>query len=112
MLSNTFYLRNNQGEKFVDTKKRLEKRTGIKGKSFEKIKFAIARRANYSKPQYLNDGSSTLITNDERFLKLTAANHTDDELWNIASSEDDYLGFDHPDRSRSLRNGVGDLFLR
>lgn len=101
-----------QGEKFVDTKKRLEKRTGIKGKSFEKIKFAIARRANYSKPQYLNDGSSTLITNDDDFLKLTAANHTDDELWNIASSEDDYLGFDHPDRSRSLRNGVGDLFLR
>ncbi|KAL7816955.1 putative ubiquitin hydrolase [Trichoderma aethiopicum] len=80
-----------EGEKFGDTKKRLEKRTGIKGKSFEKIKFAIARRANYSKPQYLND---------------------DDELWNIASSEDDYLGFDHPDRSRSLRNGVGDLFLR
>ncbi|TFB05011.1 Ubiquitin carboxyl-terminal hydrolase 21 [Trichoderma ghanense] len=80
-----------EGEKFADTKKRLEKRTGIKGKSFEKIKFAIARRANYSKPQYLND---------------------DDELWNIASSEDDYLGFDHPDRTRSLRNGVGDLFLR
>ncbi|KAL6910991.1 putative ubiquitin hydrolase [Trichoderma evansii] len=80
-----------EGEKFADTKKRLEKRTGIKGKSFEKIKFAIARRANYSKPQYLND---------------------DDELWNIASSEDDYLGFDHPDRTRALRNGVGDLFLR
>lgn len=36
----------------------------------------------------------------------------DDELWNIASSEDDYLGFDHPDRTRALRNGVGDLFLR
>lgn len=45
-----------QGEKFADTKKRLEKRTGFKGKSFEKIKFAVARRANYSKPQYLNDG--------------------------------------------------------
>lgn len=45
-----------QGEKFADTKKRLEKRTGLKGKSFEKIKFAVVRRANYSKPQYLNDG--------------------------------------------------------
>lgn len=45
-----------QGEKFADTKKRLEKRTGLKGKSFEKIKFAVVRRANYSKPQYLEDG--------------------------------------------------------
>lgn len=45
-----------QAEKFIDTKKRLEKRTGLKGKSFEKIKFAIVRRTNYSKPQYLNDG--------------------------------------------------------
>ncbi|KFA48120.1 hypothetical protein S40293_09283 [Stachybotrys chartarum IBT 40293] len=80
-----------EGEKFVDTKKRLERRTGLKGKSFEKIKFAVVRRANFSKPQYLND---------------------DDELWNVASSEDDYLGLDHTDRSRSLRNGAGDLFLR
>jgi ubiquitin carboxyl-terminal hydrolase 7 len=45
-----------EGEKFADTKKRLEKRTGLKGKSFEKIKFAVVRRASYSKPQYLNDG--------------------------------------------------------
>ncbi|KID87115.1 Peptidase C19, ubiquitin carboxyl-terminal hydrolase 2 [Metarhizium guizhouense ARSEF 977] len=80
-----------EGEKFADTKKRLEKRTGFKGKSFEKIKFAVVRRANYSKPQYLND---------------------DDELWTMAATEDDYLGLDHVDRTRSLRNGVGDLFLR
>lgn len=69
----------------------MEKRTGIKGKSFEKIKFALVRRANYSKPQYLND---------------------EDELWSVAQTDDDYLGFDHVDRTRTLRNGVGDLFLR
>lgn len=28
------------------------------------------------------------------------------------ATEDDYLGLDHVDRTRSLRNGVGDLFLR
>ena len=28
----------------------------MKGKSFEKIKFAVVRRSNYSKPQYLEDG--------------------------------------------------------
>lgn len=47
-----------EGEKFADTKKRLEKRTGFKGKSFEKIKFAIVRRANFTKPVYINDGES------------------------------------------------------
>lgn len=45
-----------EGEKFVDTKKRIEKRTGLKGKLFEKIKFAVVRRANYTKPRYLEDG--------------------------------------------------------
>ncbi|KAK4159020.1 ubiquitin carboxyl-terminal hydrolase [Cladorrhinum sp. PSN259] len=80
-----------EGEKFVDTKKRLEKRTGIKGKSFEKIKFSVCRRSHFSRPQYLND---------------------DDILWEVASASDDLLGLDHPDRNRSLRNGVGDLFLK
>ncbi|KAI9898253.1 hypothetical protein N3K66_006613 [Trichothecium roseum] len=80
-----------EGEKFVDTKKRLEKRTGFKGKSFEKIKFAIVRRGNYSKPRYLED---------------------DDELWGNVSPEDEYLGLDHADRTRAVKNGTGDLFLR
>ncbi|OAQ77587.1 ubiquitin C-terminal hydrolase [Purpureocillium lilacinum] len=80
-----------EGETFADTKKRLEKRTGLKGKSFEKIKFAIVRRSNYSKPAYVND---------------------EDELYGNVSPEDDFLGLDHADRTRSLRNGVGDLFLR
>ena len=47
---------NVQDEPFSETKKRLEKRTGFKGKMFEKIKFAIVRRSHYSKPQYLTDG--------------------------------------------------------
>jgi hypothetical protein len=51
-----------QGEKFSDTKQRLEKRTGIKGKAFEKIKFAVVKRATYSKPIYLNDGRSLIHT--------------------------------------------------
>ncbi|KAH8888720.1 ubiquitin carboxyl-terminal hydrolase [Thozetella sp. PMI_491] len=80
-----------EGETFADTKKRLEKRTGIKGKSFEKIKFAVVRRAQYSRPQYLND---------------------DDILFDVAGNEDDFLGLDHVDRTRSMRNGIGDLFLK
>ena len=43
-------------EVFSDTKKRLEKRTGMKGKNFEKIKFAVVKRSSYQKPTYLADG--------------------------------------------------------
>lgn len=43
-------------EKFSETKKRLEARTGLKGKNFEKIKFAVVVRSSYAKPQYLTDG--------------------------------------------------------
>ncbi|KAI5867169.1 cysteine proteinase [Durotheca rogersii] len=79
-----------EGEPFSETKKRLEKRTGIKGKAFEKIKFAILRR--YQKPAYIGD---------------------DDVLFDEGGSlEDDILlGLDHPDRTRATRNG-GEMFLR
>ncbi|KAF8857498.1 hypothetical protein BDZ45DRAFT_744311 [Acephala macrosclerotiorum] len=77
-------------EPFTETKKRLEKRTGYKGKNFEKIKFAIVKQRSYSKPVYLAD---------------------DAVLYDLIS-EDDMLGLDHVDRQRSMRNGVGDLFLK
>ncbi|KAL2889523.1 putative ubiquitin carboxyl-terminal hydrolase 5 [Ceratocystis lukuohia] len=77
-------------EPFVETKKRLEKRTGFKGKSFEKIKFAMVERIRFTSPVYLSD---------------------DDVLYSLASvAKDDCLGLDHPDRSRMQRGG-GDLFL-
>ncbi|CCU83061.1 Ubiquitin carboxyl-terminal hydrolase [Blumeria hordei DH14] len=78
-------------EKFSDTKKRLEKRTGFKGKVFEKIKFAIIARGSFAKPLYLND---------------------DDILEEHLTHRDDMLGLDHVDRSRGVRNGAVDLFLK
>jgi hypothetical protein len=45
-----------QGEIFKDTKERLSKRTGIKGKQFEKIKFAVIPHGSYSRPKALEDG--------------------------------------------------------
>ena len=50
-----------QGEVFKDSKKRLSKRTGIKGKQFDNVKFALISKSLYAKPAYLNDG---------RFLEL------------------------------------------
>ncbi|CAJ2508114.1 Uu.00g093000.m01.CDS01 [Anthostomella pinea] len=79
-----------EGEPFSETKKRLEKRTGIKGKAFEKIRFAILRR--YDKPSYLTDESVLF-----------------EEGGNL--EEEASLGLDHLDRTRTTRNG-GEMFLK
>lgn len=47
------------GEIFKETKERLSKRTGIKGKNFEKVRFAVIKGGqNYSKPVWVDDGES------------------------------------------------------
>ncbi|KAI1326876.1 cysteine proteinase [Xylariaceae sp. FL0255] len=80
-----------EGEVFSETKKRLEKRTGIKGKAFEKIKFALLRR--YSKPLTYIEDSDILFEEG------------------VTLDDDAMLGLDHVDRSRSTRNGA-EMFLR
>lgn len=46
-----------EGEVFKETKERLSKRTGIKGKNFEKIRFAVFKgTAAYNRPVWLEDG--------------------------------------------------------
>jgi ubiquitin carboxyl-terminal hydrolase 7 len=56
-----YFTDESKDEKFSETRKRLEKRTGIKGKNFDKIKFAVVKRSSYSKPTYLEDGTATPI---------------------------------------------------
>lgn len=55
-----FFFLMKAGEVFKETKERLSKRTGIKGKQFEKISFAVVRAGgtSYSRPLYLEDGKS------------------------------------------------------
>lgn len=43
---------------FKDTKARLSEWTKIKGKQFDKIKFAIVSKPHFSRPDYLDDGKS------------------------------------------------------
>jgi ubiquitin carboxyl-terminal hydrolase 7 len=93
-------------EVFSDTTKRLEKRTGMKGKNFEKIKFAIVKRSSYQKPTYLADGKFI------RFLPGFTNSLVDDVLFSVVDPDSDQLGLDHIDRTRSIRNGAGDLFLK
>ncbi|KAL9128721.1 MAG: hypothetical protein Q9217_002654 [Psora testacea] len=79
------------GELFKDTKQRLSNRIGLKGKQFEKIRFAIIQRSIYAKPTYLKD---------------------DEVLADVARLPDDLLGLDHVNRSKGL-SGKGDsIFIR
>ncbi|KAF8460666.1 hypothetical protein BDZ91DRAFT_738896 [Kalaharituber pfeilii] len=80
------------GEIFKQTKERLQKRTGLKGKPFEKIKFAVVKKSQFSKPQYLED---------------------DDILSDAITDEDDALGLDHVDKSKgSIWRTEGGVFIK
>ncbi|KAK7996278.1 ubiquitin carboxyl-terminal hydrolase [Apiospora marii] len=99
-----------EGEPFSETKKRLEKRTGIKGKAFEKIKFAAVNKYD-KKARYLQDGKVPTgydVDEDKRLIS-----ETDDVLFDEGGSiEDDLtLGLDHVDRSRNRGNGQ-EMFLK
>ncbi|GAB7335534.1 hypothetical protein MBLNU13_g07876t1 [Cladosporium sp. NU13] len=69
-----------EGEVFKETKERLSKRTGIKGKNFEKVRFAIVKGGqNYSRPVWVED----------------------DDILSEKLGHDDHLGLEHPNRNRS-----------
>ncbi|KAJ6146967.1 hypothetical protein N7497_008949 [Penicillium chrysogenum] len=70
------------GELFAETKKRLSVRTQIKGKNFEKIKFAVV-------PGHLS-------------LTPSISKMVSDILSDVAAGADDFLGLDHPNKSRSF----------
>lgn len=68
------------GEIFRDTKERLSKRTGIKGKQFDKIKFAVIRGGQgYSRPVPIDD----------------------DDILSEKMGQDDHLGLDHVNKTRN-----------
>ncbi|KAK9449666.1 uncharacterized protein V1518DRAFT_414322 [Limtongia smithiae] len=79
-------------EKFVDTKARLQTRTGIRDRQFEKIKFALVRQHKYSEPLYLND---------EQVVAQIA-------------EVDDALGMDHLDKTtyKNLRHEQRAIFIK
>jgi ubiquitin carboxyl-terminal hydrolase 7 len=51
-----------QGEKFVDTKKRLQARLGVSDKEIAKYRFALIQVSTFKQPSYIEDGSSLVIS--------------------------------------------------
>ena len=69
-----------EGEVFRETKERLSKRTGIKGKQFDKVKFAVIRGGQtYARPAYVDD----------------------DDILSEKMSGDDQLGLEHLNKTRN-----------
>ncbi|ORY78391.1 putative ubiquitin carboxyl-terminal hydrolase 5 [Leucosporidium creatinivorum] len=67
------------GEKFGDTKKRLQTRTGTSEKDLAKMKFSMIQNAQYTKPSPLKD---------------------EDVLFDHKWVDEDFIGLDHIDKRR------------
>jgi ubiquitin carboxyl-terminal hydrolase 7 len=80
------------GEVFKDTKQRISKRTGIKGKLLEQIKFALCSRGLYAKPRYLED--------EDVILDL------------IGESDEWSLGLDHVNKNRGFWGRTENMFIK
>ncbi|KAF2685136.1 ubiquitin carboxyl-terminal hydrolase 21 [Lentithecium fluviatile CBS 122367] len=81
-----------EGEPFSETKKRLSEFTKIKGKQFDKIKFALVSKPQYSRPEYLDD---------------------DEIVWDLVDGRDDIaLAMDHANKSRGFWGKTDSIFIR
>lgn len=79
------------GEPLKDTKARISKRTGIKGKLLQQIKFALISRTLYAKPKYLED---------------------DDVIVDLIQDGDEMLGLDHVNKARNFWGRAEGMFIR
>jgi len=75
------------GEKFADTKKRLQARLGVSDKDLAKYRFALIQVATFKQPSYIED---------------------DDMIYDHKFAPEDVLGLDHVDKSGKTRTGAGE----
>ncbi|EPQ58737.1 hypothetical protein GLOTRDRAFT_27252, partial [Gloeophyllum trabeum ATCC 11539] len=66
------------GEKFLETKKRLQARIGVSDKDFAKYRFALVQVATFKQPSYIED---------------------EDTIYDHKFAPEDALGLDHVDKS-------------
>ncbi|KAF9453207.1 cysteine proteinase [Macrolepiota fuliginosa MF-IS2] len=73
-----------RGEKFADTKKRLQARIGVSDKEFTKYRFALIQASTFKQPSYIED---------------------EDTIYEHQFAPEDVLGLDHVDKSGRTRAG-------
>ncbi|KAF6765135.1 ubiquitin carboxyl-terminal hydrolase 5 [Ephemerocybe angulata] len=76
-----------RGEKFSDTKKRLQARLAVSDKEFAKYRFALVQVSTFKQPSYIED---------------------DDTIYDHQFAPEDALGLDHVDKSGRARAGAGE----
>ncbi|KAF9052946.1 hypothetical protein BJ165DRAFT_1413298 [Panaeolus papilionaceus] len=76
-----------RGEKFVDTKKRLQARIGVSDKDIAKYRFALIQVSTFKQPSYIED---------------------EDTIYEHQFAPEDVLGLDHMDKSGRNRGGAGE----
>ena len=94
-----------QGEKFSETKKRLQARIGVTDKDFTKYRFALIQVATFKQPSYIEDGAWIIFDADG------VGSHTllpEDTIYDHKFAPEDVLGLDHVDKSGKTRTGAGE----
>lgn len=76
-----------RGEKFADTKKRLQARIGVSDKDLAKYRFALIQVSTFKQPSYIED---------------------EDTIYEHQFAPEDALGLDHIDKSGRTRAGAGE----
>ncbi|KAK4969844.1 ubiquitin-specific protease ubp15 [Elasticomyces elasticus] len=101
------------GEIFKDTKERLSQRTGIKGKQFEKIRFAAINGTGFAaKAVYLEDGMVNPHVSLLLVIKPLLTIHATDDILSEKLDSAGMLGLDHPNKARNLWNRHETLNIR
>jgi len=76
-----------RGEKFSDTKKRLQARIGVSDKELMKYRFALIQVSTFKQPSYIED---------------------DDTIYEHQFAPEDVLGLDHVDKTGKARAGTAE----
>ncbi|KAG6911473.1 hypothetical protein DXG01_014547 [Tephrocybe rancida] len=82
-----------RGEKFADTKKRLQSRIGVSDKDLAKYRFALIQVSTFKQPSYIEDGKLAI---------------PEDTIYEHQFAPEDALGLDHFDKSGKTRAGAGE----
>jgi len=76
-----------RGERFSETKKRLQTRIGVSDKDLAKYRFALIQVSTFKQPSYIED---------------------DDTIYDHQFAPEDVLGLDHMDKSGKTRRGAAE----
>ena len=94
-----------QGEKFADTKKRLQARIGVPDKEFAKYRFALIQASTFKQPSYIEDGKLVIPC---LLLTTNCTSSPDDTIYDHQFAPEDVLGLDHVDKTGRARAGMAE----